>query len=465
MMTNLLHGAHVANKLFSTIARLRLLLVMFVALTVSAEVWGATWSHSFTSTESGGTKNWDNTSWTLTVNGGTTSTYDNDKGAHYGTNNNTCTSVSFTTSNIPGTISSIDVEASRGSSLVGTLSVSVGGQAYTLSSGSNALTTTNTKYTFTGNKSGDIAIVWNKASGKGAFYIKSISVTYKEATSVAVSGVSLNHSTLSLEVGETSTLIATVLPSNATNKNVTWSSSNASVATVRSDGVVAAVSAGSTTITVKTEDGDKTETCNVTVSAPAGGGDDSDDGECTWQLVTNVSDLAVGDEIVITASTANYALSTTQRTSNRQAVAITKSDDAITINENVQVITLATASATKTNTFAFYVGTGFLYASSSGSNELKTTANPEQNGDWYLEIKNTGEASITAQGDKTRKVMQFNLNNNNPAIFACYSSASQTSLAIYKKVCTAEPTVFVIPKCGGDGGGTWLVVIEWFATF
>ena len=41
MMTNLLHGAHVANKLFSTIARLRLLLVMFVALSVSAEMWGA----------------------------------------------------------------------------------------------------------------------------------------------------------------------------------------------------------------------------------------------------------------------------------------------------------------------------------------------------------------------------------------------------------------------------------------
>ena len=41
MMTNLLNGAHVANKLFSTIARLRLLLVMFVALTVSANVWGA----------------------------------------------------------------------------------------------------------------------------------------------------------------------------------------------------------------------------------------------------------------------------------------------------------------------------------------------------------------------------------------------------------------------------------------
>ena len=41
MMTNLLHGAHVANKLFSTIARLRLLLVMLLTLTVSVSAWGA----------------------------------------------------------------------------------------------------------------------------------------------------------------------------------------------------------------------------------------------------------------------------------------------------------------------------------------------------------------------------------------------------------------------------------------
>ena len=215
----------------------------------------------------------------------------------------------------------------------------------------------------------------------------------------------------------------------------------------------------------------------VTYTSSGGGntgGDSGDDGgdsgdvsggECTWQLVTDASTLNVDDQIVIAASTQNYALSTTQRSANRQAVAITKSNNAIIINENVQVITLATATNPQTNTFAFHVGTGFLYASSSSSNELKTAANPGKNGDWYLEITNTGVARITAQGTNTRDIMQFNPNNNNPAIFACYNSASQTLLAIYKKVCTAKPTVCVIPKCGGDGGGTWLVVIEWFATF
>ena len=92
------------------------------------------------------------------------------------------------------------------------------------------------------------------------------SVTVKAAT-VAVTGVSLNKTSLSMKVGESQTLTATVSPSNATNKNVTWSSSNTSVATVSSSGVITAKSAGSATITVKTTDGSKTATCSVAVAA------------------------------------------------------------------------------------------------------------------------------------------------------------------------------------------------------
>ena len=64
------------------------------------------------------------------------------------------------------------------------------------------------------------------------------------------------------------TLIPTVLPAEATDKSVTWSSSNEAVATV-TDGVVTAVAAGTATITVTTTDGAKTATCAVTVAAPA----------------------------------------------------------------------------------------------------------------------------------------------------------------------------------------------------
>jgi len=86
-------------------------------------------------------------------------------------------------------------------------------------------------------------------------------------TTVAVTGVTVAPTTLALTVGgSTGTLTATVAPSNATNKAVTWSTSNAAVATV-SDGIVTAVGAGTAAITVTTTDGNKTATCAVTVTA------------------------------------------------------------------------------------------------------------------------------------------------------------------------------------------------------
>lgn len=86
-----------------------------------------------------------------------------------------------------------------------------------------------------------------------------------KATSVPVEGVVLNKQELSLTKGDAETLIATVMPTDATNKNVTWHSSDTSVATVV-DGAVTAVSAGTTTITVTTEDGGKAACCIVTVT-------------------------------------------------------------------------------------------------------------------------------------------------------------------------------------------------------
>ncbi len=88
--------------------------------------------------------------------------------------------------------------------------------------------------------------------------------------SVAVTGVTLNKSSLTLQQGTVETLTATVAPANATNKTVTWSTGNSNIATVSTTGKVTAVGVGSTTITVKTADGNKTATCNVTVEALAG---------------------------------------------------------------------------------------------------------------------------------------------------------------------------------------------------
>lgn len=85
---------------------------------------------------------------------------------------------------------------------------------------------------------------------------------------VVPTSVALNKTTLTLDIGKTSNLRATVYPSNAANKKCTWSSSNTSVATVDGNGKVTAKKAGTATITVKTSNG-KTATCKVTVNLPA----------------------------------------------------------------------------------------------------------------------------------------------------------------------------------------------------
>ena len=92
-----------------------------------------------------------------------------------------------------------------------------------------------------------------------------VTVTEDKPATVSVTGVSLNKTSLSLKKGASEVLTATVSPSNATNKKVTWTSSNTSVATV-SNGVIKGLKAGTATIAAKTEDGGKTASCKVTVT-------------------------------------------------------------------------------------------------------------------------------------------------------------------------------------------------------
>lgn len=116
---------------------------------------------------------------------------------------------------------------------------------------------------------GKLVDTWN-----GGFTNDSEEAEYIALTGVSkpvhVSGVTLSGTT-SVKVGNTTTLTATVAPDNATNKNVTWTSSDTSVATV-ADGVVTGVAAGTATITVTTEDGGFAADCTVTVSRASSGG-------------------------------------------------------------------------------------------------------------------------------------------------------------------------------------------------
>lgn len=90
---------------------------------------------------------------------------------------------------------------------------------------------------------------------------------------IAVTGVQLDRSSVAIRERGAAALTATVTPGNATNKSVTWSSADDTVAKVdEKTGVITAVRAGQTTVTVTTADGGFTATCSVSVTSPSGGG-------------------------------------------------------------------------------------------------------------------------------------------------------------------------------------------------
>lgn len=110
----------------------------------------------------------------------------------------------------------------------------------------------------------------------GTYYLHVLTVdnagNKKETVSMGVTvtqlvtGINVNPTTITLEEGQTTQLIATVTPDSANNKNVTWSSDNDNIASVNSSGLVTAKAIGSTTIKVTTTDGsNRTATCTVTV--------------------------------------------------------------------------------------------------------------------------------------------------------------------------------------------------------
>ena len=88
-------------------------------------------------------------------------------------------------------------------------------------------------------------------------------ITVKQAGRIAVTSVELNKTSLQMKEGDTETLIATVRPDNATDKTVSWSSSDTGIATIDANGKVTAVKEGNATITAKA--GDKTASCSVTI--------------------------------------------------------------------------------------------------------------------------------------------------------------------------------------------------------
>ena len=154
-----------------------------------------------------------------------------------------------------------------------------------------------------------------------------------------------------------------------------------------------------------------------------------------YNLVKSAAHLEVGDKVVIVAAGFDVAMSTTQNNNNRAQAAVTKIDDTVTFENDVQILTLE--EGTTEGTYAFNTGSGYLYAASSSSNHLKTETKLSANSSFKITIDENGVATVKAQGTYTHNWMRY---NNSSKLFSCYESG-QADICIYKLVGEYAPTV------------------------
>ena len=242
-------------------------------------------------------------------------------------------------------------------------------KSVTWESSASGVATVDTSGKVTAVSVGTATITATAADGSGEK--ATCSVTVNAAAIVPVKSVSLDKTSLELTEGGTARLTATILPDNATNKNVTWSTSDASIATV-TDGVVTAVAPGTATITVTTEDGGKTATCAVTVAAatvPVTG----------VTLNKTSTSLYVGETAQLTATVLpdNATNKNVTWSTSDPSVATVENGTVTAVGRGTATITVTTEDGTKTATCTVTVS---RYSSGGGPTTYAVTAPDVENG-------------------------------------------------------------------------------------
>lgn len=241
------------------------------------------------------------------------------------------------------------------------------------------------------------------------FYGADVTITYTTGT-VHVTSVSLSPTAASIEVGETVQLTETVLPSDATDKSVSWSSSNSSIASVSSGGLVSAIAAGTSTITVTTTDGGYTATCAVTVT-PA----------ITYDYILTNS-MEVGKKYLIAnGNSGSVRILTNQSGGSRQLVgaAVTVSNNKITINGATKALAeFECVRYTSGNDITITVRSDNKYLYTDNATGLRMNAPTTLDRFWHYrnnkfwQFKNTSSDGYSDTSTEYKYYLELNASNN-----------------------------------------------------
>ena len=258
-------------------------------------------------------------------------------------------------------------------------------------------------------------------------------VTPPPSSDVPVTSVSLNTKALTITEGDTYTLAATVAPFNATDKTITWSSSQENFVTVSDQGVVSAVSEGSSTVTATSSNG-KSDSCVVTVNkkvdpTPSG------DTDGVYELFTG--NLTVGDYVMIAytpSSSTKYAMAKEKQDNKRPGVQVTVTSSSITKNDDIAVFKVFEGSTSGTYAFYDVYNEGYLCATSNSSRNYIRLSESIDGYSSFTVSTGTDRDIVSKSG--SRNTIRW---NGGETYFSCYASTSSSMKAVqlYRKA--ADP--------------------------
>lgn len=177
--------------------------------------------------------------------------------------------------------------------------------------------------------------------------------------------------------------------------------------------------------------------------------------QTTYTRISSTAELVPGEQYIIVGydDALGFCAMSYQKSNNRHAVQVLENGGSISVtpatdpNSQTEVFQFTLDGSNGAWTFYDELKGGYLYASSSSANQLKTQTTLDDNGKWAIEFDGDGNATVVAQGENTRNYMRFNENSSNgDPLFNCYKVDAniQVPVAFYKA--GGDPTIYPEPS-------------------